>query len=226
MAGKSSKGVVMYLSDGSDPTEMPITAVSNAAPAVITVTGVAADVPIGSVVKVNDTGFPELDGKYFPVSSAVDAAGSVQVTLTGSDTTASTAVLRAEATLDVWVGGAMTKLCLSSFAFNTETPAAVSVGTYCDPSASIPGSVTTAGTVTLAGYIDKDDAGYVEILEAVEDGKERVFSIILPQEQGEIIAPLTLSAVTWDIPLSDGGMAFTASGALGSSPVHRFDVAP
>lgn len=223
MAGKSSKGVVMYLSDGSDPGKDPITAVTKGNPTTITVTSTpapAVPVTVGSIVKINDTGYPELDGKYFPVSAV---AGDV-VTLVGADTTNSTgAAIRPEAMADVWTGTEMTKLCLSSFAFNTETPAAVSVGTYCDPSASIPGSVTTAGTVTLSGFIDKDDAGYVEILEAVEDGKERVFSIILPQMQGEIIAPLTLSAVTWDIPLSDGGMAFTASGALGSSPVHRFD---
>lgn len=222
MAGKSSKGVVMYLSDGSDPLSDPITAVTKGNPTTLTVTQTAPGGPVtvGSVVKINDTGYTELDGKYFPVSAV---AGDV-VTLVGADTTNSTATtVRPEAAMDVWAGNAMTKLCLSSFAFNTETPAAVSVGTYCDPSASIPGSVTTAGTVTLSGFIDKDDAGYVEILEAVEDGKERVFSIILPQSQGEIIAPLTLSAVTWDIPLSDGGMAFTASGALGSSPVHRFD---
>lgn len=222
MAGKSSKGVVMYLSDGTDPLMDPITAVTTGNPTVLTVTQTGTGsgiVTVGSVVQVIDSGYPELDGKYFPVS----AVAGDQVTLVGADSTGSTGTYRPTAMLKVWSGAAMTKLCLSSFAFNTETPAAVSVGTYCDPSASIPGSVSTAGTVTLGGFIDKDDPGYVEILEAVEDGLERVFSIILPQSQGEIIAPLTLSAVTWDIPLSDGGMAFTATGALGSSPVHRFD---
>ena len=80
---------------------------------------------------------------------------------------------------------------------------------------------TGAGTATLGGWIDKDDPAYAELLLAQEDTLPRVFSIVLPQGQGEIIAPIIVSGVTWDIPL-EGGMAFTASATLQSRPRHLF----
>lgn len=186
--------------------------------------GVSATIPRsvslnGSVALVQDSGFPELDGKYFSIANAT----GTDFDLVGSDTSKSaTSAMLSGAKIYIWDGGIMVSLCLSAFAFNSETPGTVSVGTYCDPTASLPAAAVSAGTATFTGYIDVDDPAYPAILQAVEDAKRRVFSIVLPQDQGEIIAPVTFSGITWDIPMGDGGMAFTATAALGSRPVHRF----
>lgn len=186
--------------------------------------GVTATIPRsvslnGSVALVQESGFPELDGKYFSVANATGTGFD----LVGSDTSKSAnSAMLTGAKIYIWDGGIMVSLCLSAFAFNSETPGTVSVGTYCDPTASLPAAAVAAGTATFTGYIDVDDPAYPAILQAVEDAKRRVFSIVLPQDQGEIIAPVTFSGITWDIPMGDGGMAFTATAALGSRPVHRF----
>lgn len=186
--------------------------------------GVTATIPRavslnGSVALVQESGFPELDGKYFSVANATGTTFD----LVGSDTSKSaTEAMQSGAKIYIWDGGIMVSLCLSAFAFNAETPGTVSVGTYCDPTASLPAAAVSAGTATFTGYIDINDPAYPAILQAVDDAKRRVFSIVLPQDQGEIIAPVTFSGITWDIPMGDGGMAFTATAALGSRPVHRF----
>lgn len=214
----SSKGVAMYLTKGAaEPTVVEPTAITKAAPAVIS--AVAPGAAVGQLVRVNNSGFTSLDGKLFSVS-AVDA-GAGTFTLLGSDTTDEPGAMSDDAEVEMWDATDLVRLCLTSFTFNPETPGTTSVGTYCNPSATLPAVATSAGTATLGGWIDKDDAGYKELVLAAKDAAQRIFSIVLPQAQGEIVAPISFSNIAWDIPL-DGGMAFTANGALGSAPVHLF----
>lgn len=219
---KSSKGVAMYLSKGeaAKSTVVP-TAISNADPTVVTAPAPTGDVTayeLGQIVRAIDTGFPELDGLYFTISE-VTPPGTF--TLLGADTTASTGVLSAAPEMEVYDAGDLVKMCLNNFAFNLETPGTVPAGTYCNPSATLPALATSVGTATLGGWIDVDDEAYEELLKAKDDGFTRVFSIVLPQAQGEIIAPIIVTGITWDIPL-DGGMAFTATANLQAAPRHLF----
>jgi hypothetical protein len=175
----------------------------------------------GMIVRPMDTGFPEIDAKPFPIG-AVDGQ---MITLEGSDTSKSSGSFNSiDGYVQIWNGAGMVRLCLTGFTFNPETPGTNNVGTYCNPSATLPSVATSAGTATLSGWIDKDNLGYQELVDAADDAVERIFSIVLPQDQGEIIAPITFSSMTWDIPL-DGGMAFTATGALGANPRHVFNPA-
>jgi hypothetical protein len=219
---KSSKGVVMYLSmaDAAMATVVP-TAITKAIPTVVTAPAPSGDVTayaVGQIVLFRDTGFPELDDKLFTIES-VTPPGSF--TVLGADTTNSTGVLAADPEVDVYDAADLLKLCLNNFAFNLETPGTIPAGTYCNPTATLPATATAVGTATLGGWIDVDDEAYAELLLAEDDGLERVFSIVLPQGQGEIIAPLTINGVTWDIPL-EGGMAFTANANLAAKPRHLF----
>ena len=192
-----------------------------AAPAASSITStVQADaitLAIGQLVRVNNSGFSALDGKLFTIG----AVGAGTFSLMGADTTGAAGNMSDDAQVEIWDSTDLVRMCLTSFAFNPETPGTTNVGTYCNPSATLPAVATSAGTATLGGWIDKDDAGYRELKNASNDAVQRIFSIVLPQSQGEIVAPITFSSMSWDIPL-DGGMAFTANGALGSSPVHLF----
>ena len=217
MTAVATKGLAIYLHKGGvAPVELVPTAISSAKPAVVTVaatTGVTA----GDVVKMETTGFKELDGKTFVVGTVT----STTLELLGSDTTATTGTIGGSPKAHVYAAKDQIKLCLSSIDFSTEAGGSVSVGTFCDPSASIATPATTAGTVTMNGYIDKADLGYDELLKAVEDGVARMLEIVLPQSQGYIVAPVTLSSIGWQTPL-EGAIGFTASGTLGSKPVHLF----
>jgi len=219
MTAVATKGLAIYLHKGGvAATELVPTAISKASPAVVTVAS-ATGLTKGDVVKMESTGFKELDGKTFVLGTVDTTANTFE--LLGADTTASTATLGATPKAHVYKAADQIKLCLSSIDFSTEAGGSVSVGTFCDPSATISTPATTAGTVTLNGFIDKADTGYAELLKAAEDGVARMIEIVLPQDQGYIVAPVTLSSIGWQTPL-EGAIGFTASGSLGSKPVHLF----
>jgi hypothetical protein len=219
MTAVATKGLAIYLHKGGvAATELVPTAISKASPAVVTVAS-ATGLTKGDVVKMESTGFKELDGKTFVIGTVDTTANTFQ--LIGADTTASTGTLGATPKAHVYKAADQIKLCLSSIDFSTEAGGTVSVGTFCDPSATIATPAATAGTVTLNGFIDKADTGYAELLKAAEDGVARMIEIVLPQDQGYIVAPVTLSSLGWQTPL-EGAIGFTASGSLGSKPVHLF----
>ena len=74
--------------------------------------------------------------------------------------------------------------------------------------------------LSFAGYVDVAAVDYPALLAAAEDGKQRIIRINLPGN-GFIVAPVTVSSITWDLPL-DGAVSFSGSAVLGSKPVHRF----
>lgn len=216
---KSSKGVSMYLSTAAAvvATVVP-TAIAKDAPTTVTAPApVEGPFLVDQIVYARDTGFPELDGKYFVIAEVTETG----FTLLGADTTNSTGVLGAGAEMDIWGAEDLVKMCLNNFTFNLTAPGTIAAGTYCNPTATLPSTATSVGTATLGGWIDVEDPAYVELLNAEDDGLTRVFVIVLPQGQGEIIAPLTINGITWAIPL-EGGMAFTATGDLQAKPRHLF----
>ncbi len=221
---KSSAGVAMYISVGSaTPSTVTPTAITKADP-----TEVTAPPPSGApyalqqVVYCRDTGFPELDDKYFTIASVIGTSPDFTgFTMLGADTSDSTATMAAGAKLDIYASDDMVKMCLNNFAFNLTTPGTIAAGTYCNPTATLPSTPQGVGTATLTGWIDVADPAYVELLKAEDDGETRVFTIELPDGQGEIVAALTITGITWTIPL-EGGMGYTATGDLKAKPRHLF----
>lgn len=212
----STKGLMTFMSKADPgPTVLVPTAISKAAPAALTVVG--ATVTEGDPIYCENTGFPELDGKWF----AAGVSTATSIPLLGSDTTGSAGVLASAPIVNAYEAADGVQLCLSAVNPAPTDPGVVSVGTFCDPSASVPGEPSTAGTMTLSGFVNVADAGYAELLLAQDDGIERAFSVVLPKDQGYIIIGATLSQITWDLPLS-GGIGFTCNGALSTKPRHCF----
>lgn len=211
----STKGLTAFLEKGGTTrTALVPTAISKAAPAVVTV---ANSLAVGDPVFCSNTGFRELDDKWW-IASAVTAAG---ISLLGSDTTNSVDVLDVAPTMEAVPTPNMVQLCVATATPNATTPGSISVGTFCDPTASLPAAATDAGTLTMTGFVDIADEGYQELLKAEDDAISRAFEVIFPQNQGYLISPIIISSVTWDLPLS-GGIGWTISGTMGSKPEHRF----
>ena len=212
---KSTKGLKICITKGASAagTDVSPTAISSAKPAVVDAT--TTNVNDGDIVVMSGTGMPSIDGKTWVVANK----SAADFELLGSDTTGETfAAVNAKA---MHFGTAdMECLCLSSISISSDAPAAVSVATYCDPSASLPGASASAGTLDFAGYVDITDTDYAELLAAVDDNIQRYIRIMLPSN-GYIVAPLTFSSLTWDLPL-DGGVGYSGSAVLGSKPVHLF----
>jgi len=212
----STKGLKMWLGGATAPVALVPTAISKAKPAMVTVANTAK---AGDMVYVSTSGFPEIDGKWFTV-------GTPTVTnflLVGSDTTLSTGTLAATPALQLYAQTAMFDLsCLAkTITFNSDAPAAIQAGTYCDPSLAITSPIIPPTTIEFGGNINIADPAYPALLKAEQDGAERPFDIVLPFAQGDIVAPAVVSMVTWDLPV-DGVQGFSATMTCGSKPVHRF----
>lgn len=212
----STKGLQIWLGAPDAPTALAPTAISKAKPAVVTVANTASD---GDMVYVSNSGFPELDGKWFPVGNAQ----ATDLELVGSDTTGSTGGLATTPALELHdKGDAFNLDCLAkAITFNSDAPAAIQAGTYCDPSLAITSPIIPPTTIEFSGNINVADPAYAELIAASEDGVQRPLDIVLPFAQGDIVAPAVVSLVTWDLPV-DGVQGFTATVTCASKPAHRF----
>lgn len=218
MTAKSSKGVQVSVqrSDATGITLTP-TDISLAKPAVVTVddtTGVAPGDIV--VIPTSATGLAELDGTTFIAGEVTPTS----IELLGSDTSASTGIFASTADIIVYDQTDMVIICLASLSFNPETPDTISVGTYCDPTATIASAVVSAGTVDITGYPDINDEDYNELLAMEADGTERIWRIMLPNN-GYYVFPATLTTLTLDIPI-DGAIQYNGTLVLGSKPRHIF----
>jgi len=241
MSAKSTKGVQVYLTP-SEATEkgVVITSILAGANKSIVINATFLNPPkVGDVVHFGSTGFASLSNKPFAITTITGGALSLEkapdqvapevdakavgnnVIFTIGNVTLGTGALSANPTLDHYDQSKDICLCLSQFSITKDTPATISVGTYCDPSASIPSSSTSAGSVTFAGYVDVSQPDYPELLIAEESRLTRNMVVRLPQAQGNIVLPFVVSSIIWDIPL-DGALAYSGTGTLTSNAVHNF----
>jgi hypothetical protein len=214
----------MSKGSAASSAEIDVTLITAAKPAVVTLSAIT-DLSAGDLIKISGTTLPELDGKTFVIGTVTttgDPVGTVE--LKGADLTGATIPGTIPATAKATVLKKATDLllmCLASISIDSGTPGTVSVATYCEPTASLPAIAQEAGTMTLEGWIDPTDPGYVEILAAEIDGLPRTLDIKLPGSMGDIVADITVSSVAFNLPI-DGGLGFSASAVLAAKPIHRF----
>lgn len=216
MSARNTKGVTIHLVKGTAAgTALVPTAITSAKPAVVTVANSLAN---GDLIFCNDTGFPELDGRFFTVG----AAAAASFTLLGSDTSNTQGTLAASPSVTGYENADLADLtgCLGELNMARNAPQAVEAGTFRDPTQTITNQVVMAGTFAFKGPIDISDAGYAELLVAEQDGQARGIRIDLPGN-GSIVAPVTVGMVMWDTPLN-GAQGFSGTMVLSTAPTHCF----
>jgi len=214
MSAQGSAGIIIKMTKGaSTATATKPTAIVGAK---VTVTNTAKE---GDIVVFGKTGFPALDGKTFVVATGPKAT-EFDIVLGSLDASAITGTLDANAEVTIYPASDVITLCVSSIGLNPDTAGDINVPTYCDPSATIPGQVASAGSLQLGGYIDVKSEDYKELMAAELDGKVRYLDIDL-LENGNIVAPFKLKSIKWDLPL-EGAIAYTAEATLLSKPRHLF----
>lgn len=214
MSAKSTKDLTVCITKGDAVAETIVpTAITAATPAVVTAANTLLD---GDMVYCVNTGFTELDGKWFVVASA----SGTEFTLLGSDALGSTGILDPAPVIEAYQADDMECICLSSLTLNVDEPGTISVATFCDPTATIASAVQAAGTISFAGFVNINDTDYQELLIAADDGLERVMRITLP-DNGYLVAPVTFSQITWDLPI-DGAVGYTGTAVLSTKMVHQF----
>jgi hypothetical protein len=216
MSITSTRGTKICISKKSATIASVVpTAITTAKPAEVTVsatTGMAD----GDVVYMSGTGFPEIDGKFFTVG----ALTATKFELVGSNTTGSTGTLAASPSAKYYKPADLVCLCLSNIDVSAGAANNISVATFCEPDASVPGN-PTPGTVTLSGYVDTaEPTGYEELLLAESDGAPRVIKISLPN-QGDFIGEIIIGSVNYSVPL-EGAAAWSFTATMSKRIQHRF----
>jgi len=203
----NTKGTNAYLTIADNtPIEVAPTAITKADPPVVTVADTAG-ITAGDLVEFGVVGFPELDNKLLVVGTVT----ATDFTVVGADTTTSSGTLNASPTADIYVAADQAKLCLSQMEFGADSVNQIDVGTFCDPSAQIPGKATP-GTVTFSGFLDTDDAGLEEVQRASDDQQPRYFEVVIPGTgNGYLVGKLSLAGFSITVPL-EGAYGWTVSG--------------
>ena len=216
MATLSTKGLKLSVSKASaTATTLIPTGISSAKPAVVTVSNSLAD---GDIIYVTKTGYPEIDGKYFPVGSA----SGTSFELVGSDTTSTTGTLDGSPTVSAYAATDFQEVCASSITVDNNTPGTVSVATFCDLTGTIPSVVTELGNMTLSVFHYVTSEGFKLLDAAAEKGDSRIVKIVFPSNSGTMIVPGTFSSFALvDIPL-DGAAAWEGVLAMSTAPKLRY----
>jgi hypothetical protein len=225
MGAFSTKGLKVYISKAGEglPTPVAASAVTNAKPAVVTVGAAGiASFNEGDLVKITGTGIASLDGSFFPVGTIDEVA--YKFPLVGSDASAASAPATSGSVYNF--EAAMLEFCVATMEYAQTPGQAISVGTTCDPSAQIAGE-PQAGTLSITGFTDLLSPGYLEFLQAVKDGQERVIEVAYPPAAyppggASVIYPsVTASGYTNSIGVGQA-VSFTGEFTLGTNPVLRF----
>ncbi|RLC36040.1 hypothetical protein DRH27_05850, partial [Candidatus Falkowbacteria bacterium] len=101
------------------------------------------------------------------------------------------------------------------------TSSPVSVATFCDVTAQVPGIEAGAGTIDLGFWNDITDPGYAALKDAENDGDLRVFKIEFPDNGNLVFEGIVAGVNFTDIPL-DGSPALIANITLLNKSEHRF----
>lgn len=150
------------------------TAITKAASAVVTATH---DLAVGDYVYIEGTGFTKLDGKVARVTAVT---GTTAFTINIDTTTESgTFTATGNEFLPMYETD-WTENCLSGLDVAGGASDSVSVGTFCNSADALAGAAS-ASTMTLTGFVDPADAGYIELQNASLDGLPRWFKFVMPQ---------------------------------------------
>lgn len=191
-----------------------IVAMSNAAPAVVTVD--AGDIALfiaGNLVSVAGTGVQAIDGKTF----AIAAVGATTFSLKGSDTSGNTSTINVGTVTPIHPND-MLLFCLTSFERAVKAADAIDTTTFCGPE-SLAGQ-PTPGEIKVVGFVNYDESAYLEFMEGVKDGVSRAFSITLPAKVGgTIIYQLTPTGFTETFQVNEAA-GFEGTAVLNSDPIY------
>ena len=224
MAVRSTRGLKICIGNdkaaGAD-IAAGLSNITNASPAVVTVTDTTG-ATTGDVVTFKDTG-TALDNAYFTVGTVT----STTIEVIGADLTALSGPVTAFGTTPKVMiytdklSKDLSCICASSIDYSTSSPSPISIATFCDPSASVPGQATDAGTMTINVYPDPADAGFKALEKLFATGNKTFVRIMFPGDQGALLAEGTVSDFSISSLPLEGAVGWTVTFTLASRPILR-----
>lgn len=210
----TTKGMSAYIESGAAvQTSDVITAVTNAAPAVVTPT-TGASFADGDVVFITGTGMASIDDQYWIVANHAGTTFELQC----SDSSGEAAAATTGTATPYKIGTDLLLFCLSSFSRDAPAADVIDVSTWCgrDQLSGEP----ELGSVSWGGPIDYCDLGISEMLRAFDDGNTRVVLLVLPKSQGKIIYRLVVNQYTETFDTNAAGV-WTGGALVKLAPNYR-----
>lgn len=216
MARISSRGLKVYFDNG-EATAVAATAISNAAPAVLTVStaGGWEDSPaaVFGYGVVTGTGDARIDGKLWPLEIAADGSTA---TLIGSDLTDLAAPITAAITLQLFD---WQEVCFSTLTRDSPAAAEIDVTTLCDESRVTVAGLPANGTVTMSGFYDSVDPGYLFLIEARRSGADH-WCVWKFRDGSSLYFPCIVTQLSESAGV-DQAVAFQAAANVTGEPYYR-----
>jgi hypothetical protein len=216
LAPTTATGMTATPQQGSAPA-VNIMSMTNTKPVVVTVaTAGIAYFKNGEVVLVEGTD-TELDGRAF-IAESVGAPANT-VTLRGSDLSINNTTLTNKGTLQAVPDIDFDKFCLTNMEYEKAAADPIDVSTFCGTE-SLAGT-PEPGTVSIEAFIDYKVTAYNEWREAVDDGRRRVWKVIIPAQGGggTILYVLTPSGYTETFAIGEGA-SFSGEAVVNEKPLY------
>lgn len=211
----TAQGMTATPQQGSAPA-VNIMSLTNTNPVVATVaTADSVWFTNGEVVIVDGTD-TELDGRAFVAESVGSPTDTV--TLRGADLSMNTTTVT-KGTLQPVPMEDFDKFCLSSMEYEKAAADPIDVSTFCGTE-SLAGT-PEPGTLSIEGFIDYKVAAYNEWREAVDDGRRRVWKVVIPQQGGggTVLYVITPSGYTETFAVGEGA-SFSAEAVVNEKPLY------
>lgn len=128
----------------------------------------------GVPIYITGTGWASLDNQEWIIQDLDYDAMSAA--LYGSNTTKETTAI--EAALSMYQVNAFADVCAVSYAINQNPATSIDTTTLCDEEKTSLVGFRDPGTLTFEFFIDPTDPDYLALLDAYDDGEERMFEII------------------------------------------------
>lgn len=189
-------------------TQDVVTAITAAKPAVVTPTTIGSFTD-GDIVLIENSGMPSLDNRAFIVAN-LDAT---TFELCGSDATNDGAMNAAATATPLVIADDMVLACCNTIDFSPDTPATIDASTFCGTEQLIGDA--TPGSMSLGGFVDTCDPGYLELRAAGETNAQRVVALEMPEGRGYIVAVAYINAPSESFAQSSAA-SYTAGGVLRS----------
>ena len=211
MGATSTKGLTICMTSPVAGASVVITAITPVPNRIVEVEA-TGDFNVGDVVKFGAVGFNGIANRAFAITNVTGTGFEIGNVELGAGS------LAANPTLSHYTEADMVCLCLSSLSIKKDAPKLINTGTFCDPTASIAGTVAAAGTFEFEGFVNVHEAGYPALIEAEDDGEERIVRIAFPAN-GYVVAPITVALLTWATPI-DGAIGYSGTANMSSKARH------
>jgi hypothetical protein len=215
----------LYLTQTGDaaPTAAPITSISAANPAVLTLTApepTPAPV-VGDYMLIEDTGNAAYDGKAFKITAYNSGTRAATLEFDSTDAGAVGAVGTAATFHPTDSGDGLLEACMATITINGQAPDALNLDDMCS-STTVLGAPKPP-TFTFTGWVDKESEGFGNLIQAsLESPKTERYALIdFGPDGGYIFGPVEIGEVSVTAGVN-AGLAFSGSGVFTEMPTYSW----